>query len=292
MSIDAVKNINIVTNSKNNTSFTSKPEVQSENNSNTGKLLLLTGLVALGAVGIYIATRGKKGASTITDSTQKPIEQLGDSTLDTFRQAGNKLEKGRAKLANGENYTGTLTHKLKDGKTLVMEYKNGILQTAKKMDGETGKILYTKKYIYSEYNKEGLSTVKKDDNVIFQRDGSGVRLSNGYCGQSMDKSRIFVKSDNGVEKYYEFVNGKRILRAECKADTPSTLIFYRDDGTKEFALRNCSNMPGSCDSGTRWNGSVELYDNSGEFIKILEKLKDPEEYFAYKNRYVEWFKYL
>lgn len=71
MSISAVKNINIVANSKSNASFTSKPEVQSENNCNTGKLLLLTGLTALGAVGIYLATRGKKGAATITDSTQK-----------------------------------------------------------------------------------------------------------------------------------------------------------------------------------------------------------------------------
>lgn len=294
MSIDAIKNIQTnIFSSKSKTSFTSNPEVQSENN-NTGKALLIAGLTALGAVGIYITTRGKKGSSTITEGTQKPAEpiaeQIKELTLDAFRQAGNKLEKGRAKFANGENYTGTLVQETKDAKKLVLQYNNGRLEKAEKLDLQTWKKLYTKKYIYSESNKERLSTVKKDDNVIFQRYGSGVQLSNGYCGQNIDKSRIFVRSDNGVEKHYEFVNGKRILRAECKADNPSTLIFYKDDGTREFALRNCSTTPNSCDSGTRWNGTVELYDNSGEFIKLLEKLDDPNEYFAYKHKYVEWFK--
>lgn len=295
MTISAVKNINLITNYKSKTSFTSNPDVQTENN-NTGKMLLFAGLTALGAVGIYIATRGKKSTSTITEGTQKPAEpiaeQIKDLTLDAFRQAGNKFEKGMAKLANGENYTGTLFQETKDSKKLVLQYNNGLLEKAEKLDLQTGKKLYTKKYIYAEHNNERLVTVKKDNNVIFQRYASGVRVSNGYCGQSMDKSRIFVRSDNGVEKHYEFVNGKRILRAECKEDNPSTLIFYRDDGTKEFALRNCSTMPDSCNSGTRWNGTIELYDNNGEFIKILEKLDNPKEYFAYRNRYQKWFRNL
>lgn len=294
MSIDAVKNIQTsIVSSKSKTSFTSNPEVQTENN-NTGKVLLLTGLVALGAVGIYIATRGKKGGSTITEGTQKPAEpiaeQIKDLTIDAFRQAGNKFEKGMAKLANGENYTGTLVHETKDSKKLVFQYNDGRLEKAEKFDLQTRKKLYTKEYIYSVFDKERLSTIKKDGNEIFQSYGSGVRSSNGYCGQNIDKSRIFVKSDNGFEKHYEYVDGKRILRAECKADNPSTLIFYRDDGTREFALRNCSTTPDCCSSGTRWNGTVELYDNNGEFIKILEKLDDPKEYYAYKNKYVEWFK--
>lgn len=296
MSIDAIKNIqtNIIS-SKSKTSFTSNSEAQTENN-NTGKMFLLAGLTALGAVGIYIASCGKKGASTITEGTQKPVEpiaeQVKDLTIDAFKQAGNKLEKGIAKLANGENYTGTLVQETKNSNKIVLQYNNGLLEKAEKFDLQTGKKLYTKKYIYSKFNKERLVTLKKDDEVVFQRNGGGVCLSNHrYCMYNHDNSIITIRNnDNGAERGYEFINGKRILRTECLADNPSTLIFYRDDGSKEFALRNCTTLADCSNTSSRWNGTIEIYDDSGKFISTLERLDDPTKHYGYKNRFIEWCK--
>jgi len=290
MSIDAIKNI--YTNSvltKSNTCFTSNHEAKPEDNKN-GKNLLIAGLVALGAVGIYLVTRGKKGGSEIASETQRPAEQIKDMAIDAFKKAGNKFEKGKAKLANGENYTGTLVQETRDAKKIILKYNNGILEKAEKFDLQTGEKLYTKKYIYPEFNTERLVRVNMDNNVILQRYGSGVRTSKGYCSWNHDKSILTVRSKNGAEKSYEYINGKRILRTECKADNPSTLIFYRDDGTKEFALRGCTTIAGSCNTSSRWDGMIEIYDNNGEFVNTLERLDNSSVYYEYKNRFIKWSK--
>lgn len=79
MAIDAVKNVqtNIV-NLKNKTSLTSKPEVQNKDNKNV-KVLLMTGLVALGAVGVYLATRGKAVSQNKLQNTFTPAKSLEEA---------------------------------------------------------------------------------------------------------------------------------------------------------------------------------------------------------------------
>ena len=110
--------------------------------------MLWTGLAVLGAAGIYVATRGKKASETVEKGAENAAEQIKDMVVDAFKKAGNKFEKGKAKLANGEAYTGNLTQKLKDGKTVVREYKNGMIQKVSKMDGE--KVVASKSYTYDD----------------------------------------------------------------------------------------------------------------------------------------------
>lgn len=287
MSVEAINSVqnNITTGKPLET-----PKAQPVEEKKNGTALLLGSLAALAiGGGIYLATRGKKGTSEAGSSTEKPLEQIKEMAIDAFKQAGNRFERGKALSADGTGYTGFLTHTA-DGKKLIMQYKDGVLQKAEKYDTQTNKKIYSKTYIYCSSNGR-LSTVKDEHKELFQIFGSGIRTSDGYCGYNFDKSIITVrKNSNQTEKGYEYINGKRILRTECKADDPSTLIFYRDDGTKEFALRDCSTIGDSCNSGTRWNGTIEVYDNNGKLTKTLERLDNPKEYYALRNKYLQWHK--
>ena len=104
------------------TNTENKPKLSTET-----KVLIGAGLTALAAVGIYIATRGKKTPSV----TEKPLEQLKEMAVSQFKKAGNKFEKGRALTSAGEGYTGTLTHTTKSGKNITMKYENGFLVESK-----------------------------------------------------------------------------------------------------------------------------------------------------------------
>lgn len=205
MSIDTIKNIktNIV---NNKTFFTSAPEVKAEEKKN-GKILLMAGLVALSAVGIYIATRGKKGSGTssITEEIQHPVEQIKDMAIDAFKQAGNKFEKGIAKLSNGENYTGKLTQQLGDGKVIVIEYKDGILQAAKKMNGE--ELISSKTYIYDN-NANLTKIVNMRDADLF------VKRTIGNYTRIKTKKGVLFLEDNTLKYHHDYKTRRLIAYDE------------------------------------------------------------------------------
>ena len=168
--------------------------------------MLWTGLAALGAVGVYLATRGKKGAETVEKGAENAVEQIKDMAVDAFKKAGNKFEKGKAKLANGEAYTGNLTQKLRDGKTVVREYKDGMLQKVSKMDGE--KVLSSKSYTYDD---KGMLTKIVDNNKdVFHNDIFNASINNGLKTIKTSKSTIGIDLETGKlkrlridDKYYK-----------------------------------------------------------------------------------------
>lgn len=273
MSISAIQNIqtNIKTSK---TSFTSNPEAQTENN-NTRKALIIAGLTALGAVGIYIATRGKKGASTIVEGTQKP----GGMAIDAFKQAGNKFEKGVAKLANGENYTGKLTQQLNDGKVLIREYRNGVLQTAKKMDGEV--VLVGKRYEYDDFGLSKITDVNGGRSIFtvdrcgaeitYITDENTIRVNNGNIYKPVTVRQHVMRNSNcngGYYKVYCLRNGIHGEKYGLLVERPigsSIETFYREDGTKWFSLdRYCEE-------------SLKVYDNEGKIILDASNPKTGEE---------------
>ena len=223
MSIDPIKNIqtNIVT-SKDKQSFSSEPETQVTEHKN-GKVLLMTGLAALGAVGIYLATRGKKGGSNVTEGTQRPVEQVKDLAIDAFKQAGNKFEKGVAKLANGENYTGKLTQKLKDGKVVVREYKNGVLQNTKKLNGE--EVVFSKIYNYDN-NGNLTKVLNKRGNILFERRTIGnytrINTKDGFC----------ILEDNALKYRQDYKTGD--IFAYDEQGKISGIIHSYSKGTKRM----------------------------------------------------------
>ena len=155
--------------------------------------MLWTGLAALGAVGIYIATRGEKGSNALEDAAGKTTEKIKDMAVDAFKSAGNKFEKGKAKLANGDAYTGNLTQTLKDGTTVVREYKCGQLQKVTKMEGE--KVLFSKSYSYDD--KGMLINVVDPNKNVFHRDIYKVTINNNDKIIESSKSEIVKNIESG-----------------------------------------------------------------------------------------------
>ena len=236
---------------------------QNKNNS----WMLWTGLAALGAVGIYLATRGKKGSEAVERDTEKATDQIKDIAVDAFKKAGNKFENGKAKLANGETYTGNLTQKLKDGKTLIREYKDGMLQKVSKMDGE--KVVASKSYTYDD---KGMLTKIVDNNKdVFHNDIFNASIDNGFKTIKTSKSTIVTDLNTGKLKrlkidgkgdkcfYYDkegklkFVKHDYLDKGVIKHD----FIAYYPDG-KNIRFVNHSNM------------DAEFYDVNG---KVIDKIQ-------------------
>ena len=117
-------------------------------------------------MGIYIATKGKavKATQDVVQNSQKTTNAIKEMTVDAFKQAGNKFNKGKAITNTGEAFTGNITHQTKDGKNIVREYENGVLKKLTKYDGEN--ILSQKEYIYS---KDGDLSVVQDGKLILKK---------------------------------------------------------------------------------------------------------------------------
>ena len=260
-----------------------EPAEKDKGLSSTAKWAIGLGLAGLASCGIYAMTKGRVKAPKPTPAN--PIPEIKEMAVNAFREAGNKFEKGKAILADGTKYTGNITSTGKDGSKVVMEYVDGVLQKSTKT-AKDGTKVFEKAYIYSEFNGE-LTAVKKDGKNILQKFGNGVRLSDGYYKYNFDKNLITVSKTNGSIKGYEYINGKRILRTEALPENPKTLIFYRDDGSREFVLKNCHITPDSAGSGTRWRDNIEVYDNKGKLIKTLGWLDDG--YDTYREKYINWF---
>ena len=189
--------------------------------------MLWTGLAALGAVGVYLATRGKKGTETIEKGAENATEQIKDMAVDAFKKAGNKFEKGKAKFANGDAYTGNLTQKLKDGKTVVREYKDGMLQKVSKMDGE--KVLSSKSYTYDD---KGMLTgvVENNKDVLFN-----ASINNGFKTIKTSKSTIGKDLETGKLK-------RLIIDGKCDKrfyyDKEGKLKFVKHDYTDKGVFKH------------------------------------------------------
>ena len=118
------------------------------------KVAIGTGLAALAAVGIYLATRGRSAKpaenviNDVTQNVQETANTIKEMTVDTFKQGGNKFVKGKAITSTGESFTGSITHQTKDGKNIVSEYENGLIKKSTKYDGDN--ILSQKEYNYNE----------------------------------------------------------------------------------------------------------------------------------------------
>ena len=140
-----------------------KSENEEKSSMSTGtKVAIGAGLAALAAVGIYLVTKGRGGSKEIS--------------VDAFKKAGNKFIKGKAITKSGKEFTGNITHKTKDGKTIVMKYENGFLQSSLHMKGKD--IISSKSY---EYNKNG-----ELHRIVSANDELYIRLvSNELTGQTI-----------------------------------------------------------------------------------------------------------
>lgn len=229
--------------------------------------MLWTGLAGLGALGIYLATRGKKGTETVEKTTEKATEQIKDMAVDAFKKAGNKFEKGKAKLANGEAYTGNLTQKLKDGKTVVREYKNGMLQKVSKMDGE--KVVASKSYTYD--NKGMLTKIVDNNKDVFHNDIFNASIDNGFKTIKTSKLTIGIDLNTGKLKR---------LKIDDKGDKR---FYYDKEGKLKFVQYDYTDKNGS-------HADIIAYYPDGKNIRFVRHLDNGAEFYDVNGQVVDKIK--
>ena len=292
-----------------------------------------TGLTALAAVGIYIATRGKRAKATekvvqqATNNTQEAVQNVAQNaqeatnaikemTVDAFKQAGNKFNKGKTITSSGEAFTGNITHQTKDGKNIVREYENGVLKKSTKYDGENviGRKEFTNtgKIKTLQIEGQGRKDFYYDDNGILKtvkhnykaKDGIFMQDTILYSPEGNKKMRIEM---NGLTEFYD-KNGVSTDKIHVENYRGNSSLYYHDlrynealdiwgrhrtysyttpQGTKGTIFRNNKNVKGKNEVTSTL--LLETPDNksyivtrNGKDVQIKRNkepiIKDSEEY--------------
>ena len=215
----SMNNVSQINNTQPSKQPEKKTDEKSKSSTSTKTLVAVgTGLAALAAVGIYLATKGKgakatqKAVTETVHNTQETASTVKEMTVDVFKQAGNKFNKGKAVTNTGEAFTGNITHQTKDGKKIVMEYKNGILQKSTKYDGEN--VLSQKRYYIYE---DGSIAINQDGDFIYRK----IKNKTG-------KITLIQNQKQGLKRFYYDDNGtlKGLEHGDSK-------FLYTSDGTKK-----------------------------------------------------------
>ncbi len=257
--------INVNNNYSNSVNFKSqlKPVTEPKENkkgqklSTTAKVAIGTGLTALAATGIYLATKGKVKIKPATGS-----ETLTkDINLEGFKNIG-KFQKGEAVLNNGEKFTGTIAYTSKSGKNVSLEYLDGKLVQSKSSGysykwarGDIGETDIVKKYSYADTGK-----LQQIESKVYSP-SDGQLLNEGYLKRSsMDgrniieilrpdkqypKTKVIFSSPGKRDvdficelnsgKYTKFVDGKPSFMAkENKLWEKTKIRVETPKGTREF----------------------------------------------------------
>lgn len=269
--------------------YRSKAASVSEDNgkSNTAKYMigatLLAGTIALGIIG-HKNNWWRKATQT--------VNEYREMTYSAFKEGGNRIDKGKAILSDGRFFTGKITKNEENGKRLVLEYNNGILNKSSKYDGEN--LLFSKEY---KYNDKGfLSSITtdkgreikfiRDENLgkliefnqkkfYYSKDGK-LKYMDGYVFKNHHGNDInsFVEIDPTTKKpikalsipfdnYYEFdSNGKVKLEVYKKGltDISKSSIYRERDPHIEFPEAQVLSMADK-DGFLRWTRGVDVNDN-------------------------------
>lgn len=250
----AVSPINNLNNNIRNLSFGENKEKQDTEKkpqiSTQTKVIVGTSLAALAMVGIYIATRGRSG-KTNTSGNEKPLEILKEYTIDAFKKAGHKFEKGIAITSDGNNYTGTLIRTDKNGNKFVSEFKDGVFQKATKNNDVISEVTFN----------DNIKTIKTKNSNIRIDTGIGKIVTLQKNGKG---TKQFYYDNEGLLKYveHEFSESGIAIRELTK--------FSPDGKTKLFTIRS--------------GKSAKLFDSKGKVIdEILIDLNCGGDSWTYKG---------
>lgn len=286
----------VKTNTQNKAASSDKQEQKIDNK--TGKILLISALTALAAGGIYLASRGRKvrnltnaenkAAGSLADNKSNIETQVKEMGIDVFKKQGNKFIKGKAKLANGENYTGQLTHKAKDGRNITLEYKDGILQ--KVSDAE-----HIKEYHYDEDGK--ISDILKDNTSLYNKTLIKDRYVPMTCIQT-SKSKIYIDadtkkirklieknplSDNFVYKLFDENGVLKHFIIKGKDGSNKFISYYPDGKNKQLEIISNGKFATFSD--------CFFYDKQGnlkEKIKVMQVAADQFSAYGYDGVEMEF----
>ena len=229
LSVDRV-NGNIYFKSGETRSTQGPPEEKSN-----GAALLLGSLAALAIGGaIYLATRGKR-----TTQSGASTENFKDMTIDAFKKAGNRFEKGRATLANGQRFVGKLTQKTKDGSTLIFEYDTFGDHIVTKIKDD--QIISKKRYCYQDNKLSFVLDATKaetDPNArLVSISKSDIFTREYSISKNTKKGLMTIDSKNGTDtRYYRYDLSDKKYKLEYVYNG-GKWTFYCDDGkTKRFTL--------------------------------------------------------
>ena len=286
----------VKTNTQNKAASSDKQEQKIDNK--TGKILLISALTALAAGGIYLASRGRKvrnltnaenkAAGSLADNKSIIETQVKEMGIDVFKKQGNKFIKGKAKLANGENYTGQLTHKAKDGRNITLEYKDGILQ--KVSDTE-----HIKEYHYDEDGK--ISDILKDNTSVYNKTLIKDRYVPMTCIET-SKSKIYIDadtkkirklieknplSDNFVYKLFDENGVLKHFIIKGKDGSNKFISYYPDGKNKQLEIISNGKFATFSD--------CFFYDKQGnlkEKIKVMQVAADQFSAYGYDGVEMEF----
>jgi len=278
----SVQSINITTPQAKIQSFKQNQEdlsqYQEEPKGNMVKSWLVGSLIGLGLIGAYCVIKNKKKNTSMKDVKQN-VEQIKEMTMDAFKTDGCKFEKGKAKLANGDNFTGTIKKTCSDNAILTLEYKNGILQKSNKIkDGNT---VFEKTYTHNVSgdlrnvtNKEGKNlTIKVDNDIktitttnknnitydinekkILSYQKNGETKKEYYYRNNDKKTLKYIKQDDKITKYDK--DGKTELFTVTKADAEDLKAPLKK-WLRLFDFSELKNLkPYLADSWGRYRGKI------------------------------------
>lgn len=206
--------------------------------SNSKKVLLaLSGLAVLGLATVAVIKKG--GVKKMSD-----VKKISEISVDKFKSTGS-FQKGKAILADGNGFSGTLTHVDRKGNKFAMEYIDGVLQESKKYSDDVFESV--KEYTY---NEKGLSSVKKlaqdhldNFETVFTRNSDGSKLINRTITNGGKNVKISQNASNKLESIVEesygslqeriFEDGKVIERYKSK-NYIETHVNIIDPKTKQI----------------------------------------------------------
>jgi len=159
-----------------------------------------------------------------------------------------KFDAGKAISKNGELYTGTFTHENKDGTKLVIEYKDGLLQTASKYRGE--EVISTKSYKYDENNRI-MSVTKNGEKIEFTRDTDGKLTGiNRKIGKKSYDIKFFYDEDGKIFRTKECIGSDKIYKE-----------FYKGTNKVKYKVKYIPCF--------RIYNELQIYDQEGKEVRKL-----------------------
>ena len=282
MSVQAVNSVNNIQQKPVQSPIEPQKSEQKESIAN-GTTLLLGSLAALAiGTGIYFATKGRgtSGTSSATGSSST-VNQIKEYTAKAFTDAGNKFEKGVAKLKNGENYTGTITHTTKDGKFVVREYENGLIKKSAMYECENAEkldcALWRKEY---KYDKGVLNSIQDNNGVYkFQKNITDKYIDTSKY-RKMNSGELIIKLEDGrkvydkgilkffsdysestIKKYIYYPNGK--VRYSYTSTLKDPIITHFDENGNVIWKRNCNN------NDKETPAILDIFDSYTEFSSAI-----------------------
>lgn len=257
---------------------------------NIKKILLGTVAVAATIVGTSLAIKYlKKGKLPSIQGVTTKGKIKGGPKPD-FKLSDLKFEKGKAFLHSGEEFSGTVSHELKNGNKVSMVYRKGDICSSIIKDKE-GKILTQKEYYYHLQDNLGLKKVLVDKNGIkgsveIMKDWSwnGIKIEQTKV-KTPEKKITFIKNKEVCDSRYGTAENSilttglrenmpfRKIESILGGEYPSAQIVAVEDAAGLTITRKFTN--GMKDvlklnkQGT--TGTIKHFDENGKLVSKIER---------------------